>query len=72
MSSRNHPLHNKSIKISVEYEFSTNDENIDEELIQNLLDNEPVPHVLTLLTTGTGLEWKKFRNVKDIQINDLD
>lgn len=65
------PLDTKKVKITVEYEFTTADEDIDEELVRSLLENEPVDHVLTLLGSGTGLEWRQYRTKSDVKIEDI-
>jgi hypothetical protein len=66
------PLDNKKVRITVEYEFTTADEDLDEELIYSLLDNEPVDHVLSLIGSGTGLEWREYRKNSIVDIEDLD
>lgn len=66
------PLDNKKVTITVEYEFTTYDEELDEELINNLLQNEPVDHVLSLVGSGTGVEWRRYRSATSVSVEDLD
>lgn len=69
---RSSPLDNKKVSITVEYEFTTYDEDLDEDLIYSLLENEPVDHVLSLVGSGTGLEWRECRKRANVDVDDLD
>lgn len=69
---RSSPLDNKKVSITVEYEFTTYDEDLDEELILSLLENEPVDHVLSLVGSGTGLEWRNYRSRTNVNVEDMD
>jgi hypothetical protein len=65
------PLDNKKVKITVEYEFTTADSDLDEELIYSLLEEEPVTHVLSLIGSGTGLEWRRNRTNTNVDVDDI-
>lgn len=65
------PLHDRKVNITVEYEFTTYDEDLDEDLIHELLENEPVDHVLSLIGKGTGLEWRDYRKRASVDIEEI-
>lgn len=65
------PLDNKKINITVEYELTTVDEDLDEELVRSLLEDEPVTHVLTLIGSGTGIEWRRCRTDTKVNVEDI-
>lgn len=66
------PLDTRKVRITVEYEFTTYNEQLDEELVHNLLENEPVTHVLSLLGSGTGLEWQNCRSKTAVSVDKLE
>lgn len=68
---RQNPLHTKKVKINVEYEITTGDEDIDKETILKLLENEPPSHVLTLISSGSGLEWRENLKSKNVEVEDI-
>lgn len=63
------PLHNKKVRISVDYEFTTYDEELDEELVCELLENEPVTEVLSLLNMSS-LSWRNNRVGYNVEVED--
>lgn len=65
------PLDHKRVKITVEYEMTTADNDLDEDLINSLLENEPTPHVLSLIGSGTGLEWREYRTNTEVSVDDI-
>lgn len=66
------PLDTKKVQVTMEYEFTTADSELDEEVVRSLLENEPITHVLSLIGSGTGLEWRDYRTNASINIEDLD
>lgn len=64
------PLHNKKVRISVDYEFTVYDEDLTEEEVYNLLENEPITEVLSLLN-GHRSSWKNYRSNSTVKINDV-
>lgn len=64
------PLANKKVTISVDYEFTTYDEELNEELVRELLENEPVTEVLSLLN-NSPLSWRQTRVNHNIDVNEI-
>lgn len=64
------PLANKKVTISVDYEFTTYDEELNEELVRELLENEPVTEVLSLLN-NSPLSWRQTRVNYNIDVNEI-
>lgn len=71
MSHRN-PLDTKSIKVTVEYEFTISDEEIDEDLIYSLFkdNNESMEHIISLLSGSKPIS-NNYREIMDINIKDI-
>jgi len=64
----NKKLDPKKVRLEATYEFTV-PENVTEQEIKNLLENETIPHVLTLIQNGTKNEWKKDRKNINITIS---
>lgn len=63
-------LHNKKVRISIDYEFTIYDENLTEEEVYNLLENEPITEVLSLLN-GHRSSWKNYRSNSTVEIDNI-
>lgn len=69
---RKHPLDSNEVTITMTYRFTTADRELTAEDVHQLLGNEPITEVLSLLGNGTGLEWREMRDKCNVTVESIE
>lgn len=66
------PLDAQRISITIEYEFTTTNRDVTEEILYDLLDNEPITEVLSLVNTQSRSDWKTSRKEVSTSVEQIE